>query len=99
MDYELWLNQYFNNFSLNGTSLEDINTFNNTLFKNRYNNNISYCINEVYRKVIIPSSTNGSITINFDDFVNNTPMTNIMYLSETILGINTSKYLKSYFKK
>lgn len=97
MEYELWLNSYFKNFRLNGTLLKDIKTFNNIVFKNRYDKNISYCINEVYRKIIITSNTNGSVTINFDDFVTNTPMSNIMYLSETILGINTIKFLEKYF--
>lgn len=99
MDYELWLNSYFKNFDLNGTSLDDVETFNNIIFKNRFDNNISFCVNEVYRKVIVSSNTNGSVSVNFEDFTNTTPMTNIMYLAETILGIKTTNYLKKYFKK
>lgn len=98
MTYELWIKGYLTKFNLNGDKISDIKLFNNKVFLNRYTKEVSFIINEVYRKVILTDNTPGVVNINFSNFVKSTPMTNIMYLAETILGINTTNILKIYIK-
>ncbi len=99
MDYYIWLIQYLKNYNLNGNKISDIEKFNNYIYLNRYSKNIEFIINEVYRKVFLSDTNNTEVNINFDDFVSTTSMSNIMYLAETILGIDTVSKLKKYFIK